>query len=183
MLVIKLLRHFAEPTEFLSLVHNPLLTSHGSGVYQIGGSVSWPFLCDHSLLSGLLSVVDLGFWSPCNRFESPRTSRYWSPRTPRFVSFDGRRMFSLWDYEDPDVHVANSAWVRFFAVTSEIETLCWTKNSSPVFMYTAFSIQGHPGRWAPRVAALTLKRASIRREFWGLGSISSGTNWFWLQSG
>ena len=51
--------------------------------------------CDHRLLSGLLSVVDVGFWNLCYRFESPRTSREESHRTPRFVCFGGRRMLSL----------------------------------------------------------------------------------------
>ena len=84
--------------------------------------------CDSSLLSGRLSEVYLEF---CNqRYSDKFPCTYLAdflrdacdvcsqnvsdkfPCTSRFVRFDGRWIFSLRDWKDPDVHVANLARVR-----------------------------------------------------------------------
>ena len=84
--------------------------TRGSGVFRTGGSVSWLPLCEHRLLLERFSVVDLVFWSlmlPL-RVSSNSTQR---------VSPGGCSRF------EPDVHDANSTWVRPCAVTLEIDTL------------------------------------------------------------
>ena len=57
-------------------------------------------------------------WAFCNQHYRDEF-----PRTSRFVRFDGRRMFLLRNETDPDVHDANSAWVRL-AVFLGIGILC-----------------------------------------------------------
>ena len=120
----QLIRLFAERIESLSLVQI-LLTSHGSGDSRTVELVFSQFLCDWSLLSELLSEVHLEFCNqrcrdkcPCTPHcdflrdacdECPRDTSDEFPRSSRFVRFDGRRMFSLRDWKDFDVHVANLA--------------------------------------------------------------------------
>ena len=110
--------------------------------------------CDHSLLSGLLSVVDVGFWNLCYRFESPRASRNESLLVPGFVCFDGRRMFSLLGSERswrPWCKLGVSTVVRGNLGDSNT-LLC---KSSPVFMCTTFSIQ---------IASKVLKKSDCVRS-------------------
>ena len=104
---------------------NPLLTSHGPGDSRTVESVFLRCPCNLSFLSELLNEVFLDFCNQRYRDRFPRTSSDDFPRTPRFVRFDGRRMFLLRDYIDPVVHDANSAWLRL-AVTLGIGILCTT---------------------------------------------------------
>ena len=97
-----------------------------SGVFQIGGSVSWLLLCECHLAFEQPSVVDLVFWSLRDRLGFPRTLHHGFLRTLRFLCFDGRRMFSLQDWRNPEVHDATSAWARLLAVIFETDTLCCT---------------------------------------------------------
>ena len=50
-------------------------------------------------------------------------------RSLHSISYDERRMFSLGDWRNSDVHDARSAWVQLFAVTLDWNTLLQKKNS------------------------------------------------------
>ena len=119
------LRLFAEQMEFLGSCSSLPSMTRDSGVFQ-SWWMSFLTVSLRTSSSSWTSVVDFVFWSRCHRFESPRTLRNGFTRTPRFVCFGGQRMFSLRDWKDPGVHDANSAWVRLFAVTWEIDTFCCT---------------------------------------------------------
>ena len=154
------LRLLAERVEFLSLVSNPLSTSHGPGASRTVGSVFFTIsLRLESFFSELLSEVYLEFCDQHYRDEFPRTSSDEFPRTSRFVRFDGRRMFSLRDGKDPDVHDANSAWVRL-SVTLEIGKLCsmtlLQSSCAPLSQYTS-----QVKCWKERLHGIVFDRTAI----------------------
>ena len=92
---------------------------------ETSSEVQCPVPCDSSLPSGRLSEVYLEFCDqryrdkfPCTYLADflrdacdvcPREVSDIFPFTARFVRFDGRRIFALRDWKDPDVHDANSA--------------------------------------------------------------------------
>ena len=80
---------------------NPLLTSHGSGSSRTVVNQSF-----YDFLSIGVFFLYLEFCNRHCRDEFLRTSGDEFQRTPRFLCFDGRRMFSLRDWKGADVHDA-----------------------------------------------------------------------------